>query len=374
MRILSLVGARPQFVKAAVLCRALSLRAGVSHGLIHTGQHYDREMSGVFFEELGIPAPEHNLGVGSGTHAAQTAEMMKRLEPLLESERPDWLLLYGDTNSTLAGALVAAKAGVRTAHVEAGLRSFVRSMPEEVNRVVADHLNDLLFCPTAAAMENLRAEGLAERARMTGDVMYDAARIYTQEAERRGGGLADRWEPGAFALATLHRAANTDDPDCLRRILDALDRVSAEVCPVVLPIHPRTRARLAALGWQPAAVSLIEPLSYLDMLLMESRARFILTDSGGVQKEAYFARKPCVTLREETEWVETLDHQCNVLAGSDPGRILTAAHSVGRSGPWGDIYGNGDAGGQMADILTSGASAFAHSAAKRDAAASAAVA
>ncbi|MCC6539566.1 MAG: UDP-N-acetylglucosamine 2-epimerase (non-hydrolyzing) [Bryobacterales bacterium] len=370
MRILSLVGARPQFIKAAVLCRALAGRAGVAHGVIHTGQHYDREMSGVFFEELGIPAPEHNLGVGSGSHAVQTAEMMKRLEPLLAGERPDWLLLYGDTNSTLAGALVAAKAGVRTAHVEAGLRSFVRSMPEEVNRVVADHLNDLLFCPTAAAMENLRREGLDGRARMTGDVMYDAARIYTQEAERRGGGLAEQWGAGAFALATLHRAANTDDPDCLQRILAALDRVSAEVCPVVLPVHPRTRARLGELGWRPAAVTLIEPLSYLDMLLMESRARFILTDSGGVQKEAYFARKPCITLRDETEWVETLDRRCNVLAGSDPARILAAAQSTGGCGPWSDIYGNGDAGGQMADILTQDASAFVHSAVKRETAVS----
>src|SRR5690349_982912 len=218
MRVVSIVGARPQFVKLAVICRAVAKREGWTHRIIHTGQHYDPALSSVFFEELGIPRPDHDLGVGSGSHGEQTGEMLKRLEPILAAEKPDWVLLYGDTNSTLAGAVVASKLVLRTAHIEAGLRSYRRGMPEEINRVVADNLSDLLLCPTVLAVENLRKEGLGERAVLTGDVMYDASLIYRAEAERRGGPLLDTWRKGQFALATVHRAENTDDPERLREI------------------------------------------------------------------------------------------------------------------------------------------------------------
>ena len=351
MRIVSIVGARPQFVKLAVICRAIAGREGWQHRIIHTGQHYDPSMSSVFFEELGIPRPDHDLGVGSGPHGEQTGEMLKRLEPVLAAEKPDWVLLYGDTNSTLAGAVVASKLMLRTAHIEAGLRSYRRGMPEEINRIVADHLSDLLFCPTVLAVENLGKEGLAGKAILTGDVMYDASIGYREAAERRGGALADQWRAGEFALATVHRAENTDDPNRLREILDALEEISTRMCPVVWPVHPRTKNRLREMGCNASAVKMIEPLSYFDMLLMESRSRFILTDSGGVQKEAYFFRVPCITLRDETEWVETLENHCNVLTGADATAIRNAAEGIGQVGPWKAAYGNGDAGGAILDAL-----------------------
>ena len=351
MRIVSIVGARPQFVKLAVICRAVARREGWQHRIIHTGQHYDPSMSSVFFEELGIPRPDHDLGVGSGPHGEQTGEMLKRLEPVLAAEKPDWVLLYGDTNSTLAGAVVASKLMLRTAHIEAGLRSYRRGMPEEINRIVADHLSDLLFCPTILAVENLGKEGLAAKAVLTGDVMYDASIGYREAAERRGGALADQWRAGEFALATVHRAENTDDPNRLREILDALEEISTRMCPVVWPVHPRTKNRLREMGRNAGAVKMIEPLSYFDMLLMESRSRFILTDSGGVQKEAYFFRVPCITLRDETEWVETLENHCNVLTGADAAAIRNAAEGIGQVGPWKAAYGNGDAGGAILDAL-----------------------
>jgi UDP-N-acetylglucosamine 2-epimerase len=355
MRVVSIVGARPQFVKLAVICRAVAQREGWVHRIIHTGQHYDAALSSVFFEELKIPRPDHDLGVGSGAHGEQTGEMLKRLEPILAAEKPDWVLLYGDTNSTLAGAVVASKLVLRTAHIEAGLRSFRRGMPEEINRVVADHLSDLLLCPTALAMENLRREGLGERAVLTGDVMYDATIVYGQAAERRGGALADSWQPGQFALATVHRAENTDDPERLRSIAGALDEIARTICPVVWPVHPRTKKRLSELGYSTGGVAMIEPVSYFDMLLLEGRARFVLTDSGGVQKEAYFFRAPCVTLRDETEWVETLENGCNVLVGSCAEMILEAAWNVGAAGPWSAAYGNGSAGMAILEALGGGA-------------------
>jgi UDP-GlcNAc3NAcA epimerase len=350
MRVISIIGARPQFIKAAAMCWAVAGRP-IDHRIIHTGQHYDAEMSDIFFTEMGIPAPAYNLGVGSGSHGAQTGEMMKRLEPVLAQEQPDWVLLYGDTNSTLAGAAVAAKLHLKLAHVEAGLRSFNRRMPEEINRIVADHLSDLLLCPTATAIRNLEREGLASRAVPTGDVMYDAALKLRTRAEQRGGPLADAWRKNAFALATIHRAENTDDPARLQGILNALERIAADICPVVLPLHPRTHKTLADLGWEPRAIQVIRPVSYLDMLLLEGRARFILTDSGGVQKEAYFARVPCITLRDETEWVETLEHGCNVLAGAVEAQILAGAEAAAQAGPWTNVYGEGDAGSATLDAL-----------------------
>ncbi len=353
MRVLSIVGARPQFVKAAAICRAIADHPDISHQIIHTGQHYDARMSDVFFEELGIPAPDHHLGVGSGTHAVQTGEMMKRLEPVLLAERPEWVLLYGDTNSTMAGALVAAKLGIPAAHIEAGLRSFNRRMPEEINRIVADRLSALLLCPTPAAIENLKNEGLASQSVFTGDVMYDAFLIFRGIAERRGGELASKWRPGEFALATIHRAENTDEPGRLQAILAALEEVAESICPVVLPLHPRTRKVVEASGWQPRAITITSPLSYFEMLLLEGRAQLILTDSGGVQKEAYFAEAPCVTLREETEWVETLENGCNVLAGADTDRIVEAARNASQAGPWTAVYGDGNAGEKMIEALRS---------------------
>ncbi|MGA7234197.1 MAG: UDP-N-acetylglucosamine 2-epimerase (non-hydrolyzing) [Bryobacteraceae bacterium] len=347
MRLVSIVGARPQFVKLAVICKALERfpdAAKWHHTIVHTGQHYDPALSAVFFDELSIPRPDYDLEAGSGSHGTQTAEMLKRLEPVLEAEKPDWVLLYGDTNSTLAGALVAAKASLSIAHIEAGLRSYRRGMPEEINRVVADHLSDLLLCPTDLAIENLRKEGLGEKAVWTGDVMLDASLEYRRRAESRGGLLAERWRAGEFALATIHRAENTDDPARLREIVIALDAIARSGCPVLWPIHPRTAKRLSEMEIDPESVILIEPISYLDMLLLEGRARFILTDSGGVQKEAYFLQTPCITLRDETEWVETLANSCNVLTGADRGKILEAVAKAPQAGPWIMNYGGGDAG------------------------------
>lgn len=361
MRIVSIVGARPQFVKLAVVCRAIARRNGAedwTHRIVHTGQHYDPELSDVFFEELEIPHPDHDLEVGSGTHGYQTGEMLSRLEPVLAAEKPDWVLLYGDTNSTLAGALVAAKSSLAIAHVEAGLRSHRRGMPEEINRVVADHLSNLLLCPTELAVENLRKEGLSDRAVMTGDVMFDACLISRQIAEQRGSPLAGSWQPRQFALATVHRAENTDDPRRLRGILNALDSISRSICPVVWPVHPRTKKRLADLGWTAGSVTMIQPVSYFEMLLLEGRARFILTDSGGVQKEAYFLRVPCITLRDETEWRETLDNHCNVLTGACEDKILRAAQSISNAGPWAAVYGDGNAGAAILNALSSRRTAF----------------
>jgi UDP-GlcNAc3NAcA epimerase len=345
VRILSIVGARPQFVKAAVICRAIANRGTVEHILVHTGQHYDARLSDIFFEELHIPEPAYNLEVGSGSHGVQTGETIKRLEPMLLTERPDWVLLYGDTNATLAGAVAAAKVPeIKIAHLEAGLRSFNRSMPEEANRVVADHLSHLLLCPTAAAMDNLRREGLANRAVLTGDVMYDCVLMTRDIAERLSRRALEEWRRGQFALATVHRQENTDNPVRLRAILNALERVANTICPVLLPLHPRTHKRLEEDGWKPSSIKLCQPLSYCEMLVMEARARFILTDSGGVQKEAYFARVPCVTMRDETEWVETLENGCNVLAGADEDRIVKAARRHSEAGPWTMPYGDGHAG------------------------------
>ena len=353
MKICSIVGARPQFVKLAVISRAVSQHPsteGWVHRIIHTGQHYDPGLSAVFFEELSIPCPDYDLGVGSGTHGEQTGEMLKRLEPVLSTERPDWILLYGDTNSTLAGALAGAKMGIAIAHVEAGLRSYRRGMAEEINRVVADHLSDLLFCPTELAMENLRKEGLERRAVITGDVMYDAALIFRRVAEERGGALAQAWPSKSFALATVHRAENTDDPVRLRKIVTALNRIADTICPVLWPVHPRTQKCLREIGCATSSIATIEPVAYLDMLILEGRARFILTDSGGVQKEAYFFEVPCITLRDETEWQETLENHCNVLTGCAEERILEAA-ALNPSGPWNRSYGNGEAGQSILDAL-----------------------
>ena len=356
MRIFSIVGARPQFVKLAMMARAVAARngnGGVRHQIIHTGQHYDAGMNEVFFSDLAIPQPDYHLGVGSRPHGEQTGEMMKRMEPVLARERPDWLLLYGDTNSTLAGGLVGAKLNIRMAHVESGLRSFNRAMPEEINRVVTDHVSELLFCPTRTAVENLQREGLGARTVLAGDVMYDAVLASRKVAEERGAESARMWRRGEFALATVHRAENTDNPDRLCTIMRALERVAGEICPVILPLHPRTKKLLSTLGWTPQRVHVLPPASYLEMLLLEARARFILTDSGGVQKEAYFLCVPCITLRDETEWVETLENRCNALVGASEARILAAAAAADFAGPWNARYGDGNAAAVMVEALWS---------------------
>ena len=321
MRILTILGARPQFVKAAVVSREM-IGAGVDEAIVHTGQHYDEEMSAVFFEELGIPAPVANLGVGSASHAVQTGEIMIRLEDFINAgDRPDRVLIYGDTNSTIAGALVAAKLNIPLAHVEAGLRSFNRRMPEEINRVVADRLSALLFCPTKTAVDNLRREGIVSGVHLTGDVMFDATLLFGDIAQRRRPlGELTQMTSGEYFVATVHRAENTDDPARLSAIFQGLGRAGA---PVLLPLHPRTRALLEGTD-VPPAVHILPPQGYLSMLTLVRNAKAVLTDSGGLQKEALWLGIPCVTLRDETEWVETLERDWNQLAGADADRIAEA--------------------------------------------------
>jgi len=311
MKTISIVGARPQFIKAAAVSRVLQKTQGVREVLVHTGQHYDANMSEVFFEELEIPRPDYNLGIGSATHGAQTGRMLEAIEEVLLREKPDWVLVYGDTNSTLAGALAAVKLHIPVAHIEAGLRSFNRRMPEEINRVLTDHASDILFAPTKAAVENLRREGISEeQIQLVGDVMYDAALYYGKKAECQSQSLNRLGlKPKEYILATIHRAENTDDPRRLRAIFEGLAEVDQEM-KVVLPLHPRTRVVLVEVGLYDKvarSVCLIEPVGYLDMVMLEKNARAIATDSGGVQKEAFFHRVPCLTLREETEWVELVD-------------------------------------------------------------------
>jgi UDP-N-acetylglucosamine 2-epimerase len=331
---MQVVGARPQFVKLAPVSRAVAAAnaAGraVESVVVHTGQHYDPAMSDVFFDELGIPPADLDLGVGSGPHGRQTARMLEALESAILERRPDLVLTYGDTNSTLAATLAAAKLHVPVAHVEAGLRSFNRRMPEEANRLVADHLSDLLFAPTPEAMKNLATEGLGDRARRVGDVMLDAIRDFEPVARARSGVLARLGlAAGGYHVATLHRAENTP-ADRLRPLLAALAGLGSASRPVVLPMHPRTAhvIRDAGLALPPGpGLRAIEPLGYLDMLALVSGARIVLTDSGGLQKEAFFLGRPCVTLREETEWVETVAGGGNVVAGTDPARIRAAAEA-----------------------------------------------
>ena len=348
MKVVTIVGARPQFIKAAAFSR--ELREQHHEVLVHTGQHYDAALSDVFFQELELPKPDHHLGVGSGSHGRQTGQMLERLESVLADETPDWVVVFGDTNSTLAGALAAAKLRLPLAHVEAGLRSFDRSMPEEINRIVADHCSDLLFCPTETAIEQLTREGLSERAHLTGDIMYDSLLQHLPLIEERSGiierlGLA----PGGYALATVHRASNTDDPAALGRILEALAQLDE---PVVFPMHPRARLALVSADLETAAnVQVIEPVGYLEMLALERTARMVLTDSGGVQKEAYLLGVPCVTLREETEWPETLIDGWNVLAGSEPQRMLDAARRPRPEGEPPQVFGDGHAARQMVRLL-----------------------
>lgn len=347
MRIVTVVGARPQFIKAAAVSDALR-RHGLDEVLIHTGQHYDPNMSDVFFEQLAIPRPHIDLGVGSGSHGAQTAAMLSGVEKVLLDQRPDLLLVYGDTNSTLAGALAAAKLHVPIAHVEAGLRSFDRRMPEEVNRVLCDHLSALLFCPSAVSEANLAREGIRDGVHIVGDVMYDAVLRFSRIAAQRVRPLQDlNLAEHGYYLATIHRAENTDSAEKLAVIFRSFAQLDR---PVLFPMHPRTRAKLGAavLG---SNVRVIDPVGYLEMLVLTEHAHAVLTDSGGLQKEAYWLGTPCVTLRDATEWVETVECGANVLVPIDQARIVSAAHAAQRRVLDRSVYGDGRASEKIARLL-----------------------
>ncbi len=372
IKVVTVVGARPQFIKAAIVSRAFAREGAVREVLLHTGQHYDERLSEVFYRELEIPRPAFELAIGSGSHGVQTGRMLAGIEEILVSERPDWVLVYGDTNSTLAGALAAAKLPFALAHVEAGLRSFNRRMPEEINRIVTDHCADLLFAPTDRARSNLLSEGIPdERINLVGDVMYDAAIHFGERAEKDSR-LLERHdlEPGGFILATIHRAENTDDPRRLEAIFHGLEQVGREK-KVILPLHPRTRKALDRLPTgarfidpQPgSAQSLrcIEPLGYLDMLKLERAAALVVTDSGGVQKEAFFQRTPCVTLRTETEWKELVEIGWNrVVAPESAEQVRDAVLAALQAGvpsvpPAAEnLYGGGQAARRIVDTLRGG--------------------
>jgi UDP-GlcNAc3NAcA epimerase len=349
VRIVSIVGARPQFVKAAPVSRALRSR-GLHEVLVHTGQHYDHNMSALFFQELDIPEPDFNLDVGSGPHGWQTGQMLIRIEEVLLRKRPDFVLVYGDTNSTLAAALAAVKLHIPLAHVEAGLRSFNRDMPEEHNRVLTDHAADLLFCPTQTAVDHLAAEAITEGVHLTGDVMYDAVLYNSALAEEKSDVMRRlALTSGEYCLATVHRPQNTDEPGNLAAILGAFAAIEETI---VFPAHPRTRAALEHHELNPPTnVLLIDAVGYLDMLVLEKHARVILTDSGGVQKEAFFFAVPCVTLREETEWIETVKNGWNALAGASHERIVKAVRTAMPSGEPARVFGDGTASHRIAQIL-----------------------
>ena len=351
MHILSVVGARPQFIKLAPFSAEVR-RRGHSETVVHTGQHYDEGMSARFFTELDMPPPTVNLGIGSGSHGQMTARALEGIEAEILARSPDVVVVFGDTNSTLAGALAASKLGVYCAHIEAGLRSFVRAMPEEVNRIVADHTCDLLLAPNQAAMANLGSEGLGAKARMAGDIMVDSLLYAIARAEPADAVLARLGiEPGPFVLATVHRAANTDQPARLAAIFEGMAGAGL----VVLPLHPRTKAALEQQGRAlPANVRVVEPLGYFDILSLQRGARAIATDSGGIQKEAYLLETPCVTLRDETEWTETVDLGWNVLAGADQKAIADALANPPRGASHPPVYGDGHAAGAIVDAIEAG--------------------
>lgn len=365
MLILTILGARPQFIKAAALSRALRAHNGAAphrplrEVIVHTGQHADAAMSAVFFDQLGLPRPDHHLGIAGLPHGAMTGRMLEAIERLAAAERPDWVLVYGDTNSTLAGALAAAKLGLPLAHVEAGLRCGDPAMPEEVNRVLTDRVATLLLCPTAGALANLRREGYpfaatataSQRIENVGDVMYDALLHYRERARHLPGAAAWGLRDGGYALCTVHRQENTDDPRRLAAILAALRAIAAEL-PLLLPLHPRTRVRLAGHAEALTGLHLVPPQPYLEMQRLLMGARVVLTDSGGMQKEACCHGVPCVTLRERSEWPETVAAGWNRLAGADPAAILRAFHAARPpAAPAAGPYGDGHAAARIVRLL-----------------------
>lgn len=345
MKIVSIIGARPQFIKAAVVSKEFMNKTEIEDVLVHTGQHYDENMSKIFFDELEIPKPCYNLEVGSGTHAKQTGEMLIKIEDVLLSEKPDWILVYGDTNSTIAGALAAAKLHIKIAHVEAGLRSFNRFMPEEINRITTDRISDLLLVPSQNAMHLLENEGLAESSKFVGDVMFDSILFYQQMAEDKCS-LSELVDEKEFHLATVHRAENTDDKNRLQNIFSAFSELDI---PVVLPLHPRTKTKLNEIKYNDN-VKIIDPVSYLEIILLLKNSKKAFTDSGGLQKEAYFLKKPCITLRDETEWIETLNGNWNFIVGTNKDLIIEKS-LVDTFGEQGSYYGDGRAGEKIVNAL-----------------------
>lgn len=344
MKVLTIIGARPQFIKAAVVSRAFKKhRSDVQEVIVHTGQHYDANMSDVFFDELEIPKPDYNLGIGGGTHGQNTGRMIEKLEGLMMEVQPQWVLVYGDTDSTLAGALAAAKLHIRVAHVEAGLRSFNRRMPEEINRVLTDHVAEILFAPTETGRQNLLNEGIAEeKIKLVGDVMYDASLFYKEKARKPQLPAELDIKGGDFVLCTIHRAENTDDPQRLTNIFQGLGD-SGEV--IILPLHPRTRAKVGDYGIAiPGNVRVIDPVGYLEMVWLEANCRLVATDSGGVQKEAYFFGKPCVTMRDETEWVELVEAGWNRLVGANRSKIAMALSHLATGADNQLLFGDGASG------------------------------
>ncbi len=354
MKMLTVIGARPQFIKAAAVSRVLQTYPDVEEVILHTGQHYDADMSDIFFTEMGLPQPKYNIHVNGLNHGAMTGQMMEKIEEVLLVEKPDWVLVFGDTNSTLAGALAAKKLHIKVAHVEAGLRSFNMAMPEEINRLLTDRISDILFCPTATAMANLEKEGYEsfpiERINI-GDVMLDAALMFEPQAKQPAGEIPDN-----FILATVHRAQTTDNAKHLSEMFEALDTIAAEQ-PMVMPLHPRTHRKLEEQSYNFAnsPIHFLPPVGYLEMLWLLSHCSLVMTDSGGLQKEAYFFRKMCITLREETEWVELVDAGCNVLAGTELSDIIATYHKVKslRTQPSFDqhFYGHGHAAKTIASML-----------------------
>lgn len=353
MKILTVIGARPQFIKAAPLSRKIAETKGITEIILHTGQHFDENMSDIFFREMRIPAPSYKLDINSLGHGAMTGRMLEEIEKIIIKEKPDCILVYGDTNSTLAGALAAKKLHVKVAHIEAGLRSFNMKMPEEVNRILTDRISDFLFCPTESAIKNLKNEGFDYfncKVIKTGDIMYDALKFFSEYAPSPDE-ICHTTESKHYALCTIHRAENTDIPERLKAIIEALNEISKQI-QVVLPLHPRTKKILESLGIQ-AHFKIIEPVGYLTMLGLLDNCQFVLTDSGGLQKEAYLKKKYCITMRDETEWVELVENKVNFIAGADKDKIISCFNLIYHK-PFNakeGLYGNGNAAEEIVSNL-----------------------
>ena len=353
MKILTVIGARPQFIKASVVSRAIQNSSVLEEKIIHTGQHFDANMSNIFFDQLGIPKPDYQLDINSGSHGSMTGRMLEQIEKICLSEQPDRLMVYGDTNSTLAGALAAAKLHIPVAHIEAGLRSFNMQMPEEVNRILTDQVSDILFCPTDTAVSNLKNEGFDKKPVQVlnvGDVMQDSSLFFSERAVK-GSSLVDVPNEG-FILATLHRAENTDDTTRLKSIIDALNYIHENIRPVILPLHPRTKKVVKSLGLK-LSMRVLDPVGYLEMIWLLKHCDAVVSDSGGVQKEAFFFKKPCVTMRDQTEWVELIKHGVNILAGADSQKIIQSTQiMLGKviEDPL-NLYGGGHASQNIVNIL-----------------------